>query len=252
MQWKMLKAFCVKWRDYAVLISVYDKAIVPVGDPNKTVSTNVRHRTKSLVAGETPLLSLDHDYHVAGIVPSIMLKIDIPDNESDSFHRGKLYVRVKDKFFEPSTPMRHSAETMENLRGGLDVENVDQNLQQPMLLLFSDGGPDHNPTFKSVQLAALVMFMGLDLDCYIAIRCAPSQSYTNPAERCMSVLNVPLQSVSLCRSTMDNMFEVMVKHASTLTEVRTRANRIPMLKEQLNNSMQQPIDTVLQRFRRTR
>ena len=258
-QYRYLKDFCVRFRSHLHFISVDDKAIVPVGS-GQAVSTNVRRIGRSLVAGDTPLYALDHDYHVAGLVPSVALNILIPDDKNDSFYKGKLTVSVKDKFFSPSSPIRHSAETAAMLRRetifmqGNHPDDPDVGIPgdfgAPMLAVYSDGGPDHNTSFMSVKLAALVLFVSLNLDVYIAVRCAPMQSYRNPAERCMSTLNIALQSVSLARSPMTPQFEGIMKGLTTLSAVRARAERQPAFKAVLTESMQMPLETVIGRFQR--
>ena len=95
--WNYLKSFAVKHHEICHLICVEDKAIIPVGNPSVPVSTNVRRLNASLVAGNTQLLALDHDYHVAGIVPSILLYVRVLESTDDSFYKGRLQVTVKDK-----------------------------------------------------------------------------------------------------------------------------------------------------------
>lgn len=67
----------------------------------------------------------------------------------------------------------------------------------PILLIYSDGGPDHRITFESVKLSLIVLFKQLDLDVLIAARTAPGHSWANPAERIMSLLNLAYQNVAL-------------------------------------------------------
>ena len=64
---------------------------------------------------------------------------------------------------------------------------------KPILLLYTDGGPDHNNTFASNQLALLALFLQLDLDMLVAMRTAPHQSWRNMVERVMSGINIGLQ-----------------------------------------------------------
>ena len=53
-------------------ISVDDKAVVPVGEPDCPISTRVRGHNCSLVSLDGPqLLALDHDFHAHGIIPSV-------------------------------------------------------------------------------------------------------------------------------------------------------------------------------------
>ncbi|KAH3885449.1 hypothetical protein DPMN_009443 [Dreissena polymorpha] len=53
--------------------------IVPVGNPDQPVSTGVRFRHGAIVANAGKVVSLEHDFHVAGIVPSVLFPIDIPE-----------------------------------------------------------------------------------------------------------------------------------------------------------------------------
>ena len=59
----------------------------------------------------------------------------------------------------------------------------DVNLRTPVLIRYTDGGPDHRTTYKSVKICALLEFIALDLDMMVCARTAPCGSYTNQAER---------------------------------------------------------------------
>ena len=86
-----------------MLVSVDDKAIIPVGESNCHVSTGVHGHNRSLVPHSgSQLLALDHDFHVHGIVPSLSFFIEIPKNSSHSFYRGDPFV-IKTKY--PSHPV---------------------------------------------------------------------------------------------------------------------------------------------------
>ena len=70
------------------MISVDDKAIIPVGEPECPVSTGVRGHNRSMVISSTSvkeLQALDHDFHVAGVVPSVAFFPNIPTHAKDSF-----------------------------------------------------------------------------------------------------------------------------------------------------------------------
>ena len=97
----------MKFRNCLMLVSVDDKAIVPVGEPNCPISTGVCGHNRSLVCSGSQLLALDHDFHIHDIVPSVALFVDIPD---DSFFRGTTLVTNKDKVTQPSSALRHSTE----------------------------------------------------------------------------------------------------------------------------------------------
>ena len=68
-----------------------------------------------------------------------------------------------------------------------------------MLLLYTDGGPDHRVNFLSVQLSYVALFLTRDLDYLVAVRTPPYNSWKNPAERVMSELNLALQTVGIMR-----------------------------------------------------
>jgi hypothetical protein len=91
------------------------------------------------------------------------------------------------------------------------------------LLMFTDGGPDHNCKHLSVQTALLALFLLGGMDTLIVLRTAPQQSWTNPAERIMSVLNMGLQGCSLARIAMDAKFEVTMRKCNGMGALRRAA-----------------------------
>ncbi|WAQ96533.1 hypothetical protein MAR_029223, partial [Mya arenaria] len=72
----------------------------------------------------------------------------------------------------------------------------------------------------------------------------------NPAERCMSILNLSLQHVSLSREKMPEQFEKMVRGKASLAAVRNQAEIHPALKEAFQSSIKPTIETVNKRFER--
>lgn len=121
--------------------------------------------------------------------------------------------------FEPSSPLRHSTETISIVQKYFSHNDVD--MEKPILLRITDGGPDHRTTYRSVQLCCLLEFIALDLDFFACIRTAPSASYYNPAERCMSTLNIALQNVALQRGRMIPGLEMQTKSFTSLSKLRT-------------------------------
>ena len=90
--------------------------------------------------------------------------------------------------------------------------------------MYTGGGPDHRVTFGSVKVALACLFMELDLDQLIAVRTCATQSWINPAQRCMSLLNLALQHVSLSRATMSEEMEKLAKNSTTMAELRSVAS----------------------------
>jgi len=64
-----------------------------------------------------------------------------------SFYRGQVTVTYKDSVFQPSTPWRHATEIQQIL------EAKNGGSVPPVLMLFSDGGPDHRITYNAVKLS---------------------------------------------------------------------------------------------------
>lgn len=238
-----VRHFAVTHRLVMALVSVDDKAIIPVGEPHCPVSTGVRGHNRSLVPLNGPQVrALDHDFHINGIVPSVAFFVDVPENASDTFFRGTPFVTNKDKVTQPSSALRHFAEMTSLVKlNGLMVS-------KHIMVIVSDGGPDHRVTFKSVQVSSLTLFTALDLDMLICVRTCPYQSWTNIAERIMSTLNLALQNVSLARQSMGDHAESMVKNKNTLAELREVIRNNSDLCSAYKDSMSAPLITVGQRF----
>lgn len=133
---------------------------------------------------------MDHDFSRCSLTPSVVFKLDIPLDISGSWYKGIVHIGVKDSVFEPSSPFRHAIET----------ESVLEGYQaKPILLIYSDGGPDHRCTYLSVMYTMVYLWLKLDLDQLILARTPPGSSWKNPAERVMSQLNLALQSVGMMR-----------------------------------------------------
>ena len=168
-----------------------DKAKVPIGEPG-TPEAATGHNRKTLTKKNMVQESSDHNYHLGNFTPSVNLVCDIPDSPSASFYSGQVHVGIKDSIFEQSNCLRHVVELLSVLR----KENDEL---QPILTIFSDGGGDHNIKFLYNQCMLLALFKLGDFDVLNAGRCAPAQSYINPAERAMSLLNIGLQGMAIER-----------------------------------------------------
>jgi len=69
------------------------------------------------------------------------------------------------------------------------VSGLGEDKVPPVLVVQTDGGPDHNLTFGGVIASYVALWLHLDLDVLVAMRTAPQNSCTNPVERSMSTLN---------------------------------------------------------------
>ena len=237
---KYARSFACQHADIVTYLSVDDKAIVPVGEPECPIAASSRSHNRSLVLSSASLKALDHDFHIHGVVPSVAFAVNIPESVHDSFYSGRAFVTLKDKVLQPSSALRHAAEQCRILSSNFP--------DSPVVVIVSDGGPDHRLTFYSVQVSLLCVFLQLDLDMLVAVRTCPYQSWQNIAERVMSTLNLGLQNVALCRKAMPEEFEKMVANKLTLTDLRREVTRNPSLQPQLMDSMAQPIVQLSQRF----
>uniref|UniRef100_U9UYI2 Uncharacterized protein n=1 Tax=Rhizophagus irregularis (strain DAOM 181602 / DAOM 197198 / MUCL 43194) TaxID=747089 RepID=U9UYI2_RHIID len=220
--------FNVKFK--TCLISADDKHKVPIGE-DVAVSTGVRNR-HSIVAQNSTLASADHDFTKLSITPSVTFFISIPSEISGSFYDGQVFVSYKDTTFEPSNAIRHSTEFL----NALNIQYAHQ-MTPPILCLYTDGGPDHRCNYGSVQIALICLFLSGDFDILIAVRTAPNHSWTNPAERIMSILNLGLQGVALKRDQMSPESEVLFDTANTLDDIRTKAQESNKLESELKESI---------------
>jgi hypothetical protein len=90
----------------------------------------------------------DHDFTKFSFSPSVHFIIDIPEDIEGSFYTGIVNVGLKENAFQASSSPRHATELCSLLK---HVE------RKPMLVMYTDGGPDHNPTFLRTQLSLIAL-----------------------------------------------------------------------------------------------
>lgn len=226
-----MKNWCVQNRANCLLLCMDDKAKVAVGNPG-TPEAATTHNRRALTTNSITLESSDHNYHSVNLTPSVTLICDTPTSASSSFYAGQVWVGVKDSIFEGSDPVRHVIELLYVLRS--DYQEL-----PPYCCIFSDGGADHNITFLYVQCALLALFKIGDFDVLNVGRCAPNQSYINPAERCMSLLNIGLQGLALERDHMGPM-ENVITSCKSMKAIRLKSKEQQGLKEIYQASIEAP------------
>ncbi|XP_052781350.1 uncharacterized protein LOC128217930 [Mya arenaria] len=239
---KYLRSFAVRLGNDCALFFCDDKAKVPFGEPDMVLSTGVRGK-KTLTPSTSTLVAADHDMHHKGsLTPSVYMKCDVPDSVEKSFYRGKVTTVINDSIFQSSNPMRHAA-TLVRL-----VKKEDS--KPKVLLKFTDGGTDHRNTLEHVKCASICMFKELDLDMFVACRCAPGQSYTNPAERIMSILNIGLQNCALSRQKSTDEVENCIRKCNSMDSIRKVAVDKPEIKEQWEVAIEPLREVIENRFKR--
>ncbi|GES77742.1 hypothetical protein GLOIN_2v1780244 [Rhizophagus clarus] len=227
---RYLREFRIQYHQWTCLISADDKHKIPIGE-DVAVSTGVRNR-RSMVAQDSILAAADHDFTKLSLTPSVTFFISIPNDISGSFYDGQVFVSYKDTIFEPSSAIRHSAEFL----NALNIQYEHQ-IFPPILCLYTDGGPDHRCTYGSVQIALICLFFRGNFDFLVALRTAPNHSWTNPAERDMSTLNLGLQGVALKRDQMSSESETLFDMVNTLDDIRKKAQEYSDLEFELKESI---------------
>ena len=188
------------------------------------------HGKKVLVGGHETFAVSDHDFCKFSIVPSVDFIMDVPEVIDEPWYRGSVFVGYNDAVYEPSSAIRHMTELFSIVQGSE---------YKPILFLYTDGGPDHRLTYLSVQLSYIALFRRMNLDLLIVGRTAPCHSWKNPVECIMSIVNLGLQCVGVMRKEGSEEFERAIKYASNLKQLREATVQ---LKEQVKESMHQPID----------
>ena len=141
----------------------------------------------------------------------------------------------KEEAFEPSSPLRHSAELANTI--------ATQVITKPVLFIYSNGDPDHRANYISVKIALIAVFCKLDLDYLCAVRTAPYDSYRNHVERIMSIFNIGLQAIALAQREMPQEI-VEVEKCNSMKALRAVAERNQSLKEASLDSIV-PVKAVL-------
>ena len=225
---KYLKQFSLQYKAVTDLVFLDDKHRCKVGEPGMPVAAVERGKQVIVSMTGKKFSVADHDFTKCGMIPSVALVCDIPSSIEESFYTGQVYVGLKDPIFEPSSALRHATELCQII--------TQRSLGNPVLVMYTDGGPDHNVTFFKTQLALISLFLSLDLDMLIAVRTAPHQSWKNPCERINCILNIGLQAIGLMRSTMSEEYERVLSTCSSMKEIRRLTS--PGLQEALRDSLE--------------
>lgn len=72
----------------------------------------------------------------------------------------------------------------------------------------------------------------------VAVRTPPMNSWKNPPERIMSILNLALQSVGLMRKEQSENFKKKVKSISSISQLRDLASQSIEYKQEMMDSIE--------------
>ena len=98
---------------------------------------------------------------------------------------GKIYYTLRDSIFD----LDHTSQLID----ALDLDT----LTPFVLVLQTDGGPDHSIKFLTTKLASLALFVKLDLDHFLVLCGAPNGSAFNTIERAIMIV----QPITRCRKS---------------------------------------------------
>ena len=214
------------FRESTLFLCLDDKHRVKVGEPGAPVAAAERGK-QVLVSMSQSFQVCDHDFTRFSLIPTVLLKVDIPVSMDGSWYDGQVFVGIKDAVFEPSSALRHACELHDILLTEIGMKSV--------LCLYTDGGPDHRMTYISTQLSLIALFLNLNLDYLCAARTAPHNSWRNLVERMMSILNLGFQSIGLMRSEMSEPAEAALKNCNSLALLRKQACHSKMKLQSLLN-----------------
>ena len=220
------REFAIRYRQFTTFVCLDDKHTIKVGEPGYPVAAVDRGKAV-LVGLKEKFVVGDHDFTRFSITPSVNFVVDVPESIEESFYHGRVHVGLKTSAFQPSSLIQRACE----LRNILQMRDV-----QPILLLYTDGGPDHRPTFISAQLALLSLFLDLDLDFLCAVCTPPYNSWKNPVERIMSILNIAFQGMGVVRG--ETAYDDQLKNCNNMKQVRSLAQSVPELESAVLDSME--------------
>lgn len=225
------KEFAIKYKDFCNFVCMDDKHKLKVGEPGYPVASV--ERGKQVIVAMGKKFEVDHDFTKFSVTPTVNLFTEIPSEIESTFYGGTVFVGLKETAFQPSSPWRHATE----LAGILKSSFTQNGEIKPNLVMYSDGGPDHRLTYVSVQMSLLCLFLIFDLDMICVARTPLQNSWKNPAERIMSVLNIGFQSVGLMREKTEH-FEKQLDSANSLAVIRKLVEKYPSFEEEVLDSME--------------
>ena len=226
------KEFAIMYKPFCNFVCMDDKHKLKVGEPGYPVAT-VERGKQVIVAMGKKFEVADHDFTKFSITPSVNLFSEIPDEIEQTFYGGQVFVGVKETAFQSSSPWRHATEMSKILKNSF----LENGMIKPILIFYSDGGPDHRLTYVSVQMSLICLFLIFDLDMICVARTPPQNSWKNPAERIMSILNLGFQSLGLMREKTEH-YEKQLDSANSLGEIRKLAEKYPTVEEDVLDSVE--------------
>ena len=158
----------LRYRDFTTFITTDDKNKIKFGEPGCPISAVTRGK-KVLVAHGQVVQSADYDFAAITLVPTVVMIHDVPPTIDQSWYRGQPYIYVKITATEPSSALRNSVE----IENALIKKHGTKNNIPPVVIIYTDEGPEHRTNFLSINIAVIALQKSLNSDTIIALRTAP-------------------------------------------------------------------------------
>ncbi|CAG8461175.1 11024_t:CDS:2 [Racocetra fulgida] len=121
------------------------------------------------IPAQMELSASDHDFTKLSITPSVSLFANIPEDPIQLFYSGQVYIALKNTTFEASSALRHATEFYDSI----EQHYSNASSLPEIVIIYTNGGPDHRCNFGSVQISLISLFLNGDFDLVIAARTAP-------------------------------------------------------------------------------
>ncbi|ORY41532.1 hypothetical protein BCR33DRAFT_825419 [Rhizoclosmatium globosum] len=220
-----------------------DKTLIVVGEPGHELAAVGRQKGVLAVVGNESK-SEDHETSKKiKLVPTVALDLKIPETVGGDWFNGNVFFELRDVATSPTNPMRNVSMIYNIIRkSDADFGRV------AALLLLTDGGSDHNMSHVSVQIALITLAIMTGTDFLVAVRTVPGHSWSNMVERVMSIFNLALYGVALCRAEMPDECEKMMKQCNGLVDIREKVKDSPLFRDELVSCMGKTITQLRARF----
>ena len=149
------------------------------------------------------------------------MQANIPESIDGSFYAGKVSISLRENCFEPSN--------------------------KPIECHYHDGGPDHNVRHMRNKLANIAYFRKRDLDFLCSIQTSRQNSWKNPVERIMSIVNIGLCGTGVMRTECPTC-EGILQNTSNMKQIRNLAKANPEVVE-VKDSMNKAKELLKSLFR---
>ena len=143
-----------------------------------------------------------------------------PADLEDSWYRGIPNIYLKLHKIEPWTAVHNAKEIPDII---IDCCSGKKELVPPILGIYTDGGPEHQSKFVSVQVAYIALQQFLDLDMFVAARTVPGHTFKNPLEKVNCILNLALCGIGCMWIEIHEVseFDKKLGNRSSVNDVRT-------------------------------